>query len=369
MKFIRPTLLLDEKKCRDNIRRMVKKAKDSRVSFRPHFKTHQSAEIGEWFKLEGTEKITVSSVAMAEYFANEGWQDILIAFPVNILEIENINLLAQKINLSLMLESAETIHFLDENLTSNTGVWIKIDTGYQRTGISWDNQLQIGSLVEMIKVSSRLNFKGFIAHSGHTYQAQNTMEIVRIYNDTIKKLIPLKKQFSIAGFSPVISVGDTPSCSAVKYFKGADEIRPGNFVFCDVMQFELGSCGINDIAVVLVCPVVSVYVDRNEFVIYGGAIHLSKEFLVDSEGNRYYGRVVKLLKEGWTKPLPETYVKSLSQEHGVVRTTRDLISEIQIGDVIGILPVHSCLTAHQMNQYLTLEGKSIPMMKNQNRSF
>ncbi len=363
MKIIRPVLLLDEKKCRDNIRRMAVKARDSCVSFRPHFKTHQSAEIGEWFRQEGIEKITVSSVAMAEYFANSGWRDILIAFPVNILEAEGISRLAQKTDLGLLFESEETVQFMDANLTSDTAAWIKIDTGYQRTGISWDNRAQISSTVEKIKASSRLKFKGFIAHSGHTYQAQNTAEIIRIYNDTLEKLLQLKKQFSHPGFSPLISVGDTPSCSAVNDFKGADEIRPGNFVFYDVMQFELGSCSINEIAVALACPVVSVHADRKEFVIYGGAIHLSKEFLTYSGGKRYYGRVVKLLKEGWTEPLPGTFVKSLSQEHGVIRTTRDLMAEIRIGDVIGILPVHSCLTAHQMNKYFTLDGKFIEMME------
>jgi D-serine deaminase-like pyridoxal phosphate-dependent protein len=189
------------------------------------------------------------------------------------------------------------------------------------------------------------------------------VEIIRIYNDTLEKLLQLKKQFSFPGFSPLISVGDTPSCSAVNDFNGADEIRPGNFVFYDVMQVELGSCSISDIAVALACPVVSVHTERNEFVIYGGAIHLSKEFLTDSKGKRYYGKVVKLLKEGWTEPLPETFVQSLSQEHGVISTSPDVMPEIRISDVIGILPVHSCLTAYQMNKYFTLDGKSIGMME------
>ncbi len=76
---------------------MAQKAKAHNLIFRPHFKTHQSAEIGNWFKDEGVNKITVSSVQMAEYFAESGWKDILIAFPVNIRETEQINRLASKI--------------------------------------------------------------------------------------------------------------------------------------------------------------------------------------------------------------------------------------------------------------------------------
>ncbi len=113
MKIIRPTFIVDELRTRKNIRKMALKAKSNHVVFRPHFKTHQSAEIGEWFREEGIDRITVSSVTMAEYFAEAGWNDMLIAFPVNILEIESINKLAEKISLSLTIESVFTAKFLD----------------------------------------------------------------------------------------------------------------------------------------------------------------------------------------------------------------------------------------------------------------
>ena len=74
-----PTLLLDETRCRANIRRMADKARAHGLDFRPHCKTHQSLAIGRWLREAGVEKITVSSVAMAAYFARE-WDDITIAF-------------------------------------------------------------------------------------------------------------------------------------------------------------------------------------------------------------------------------------------------------------------------------------------------
>ena len=58
MRIIEPTLLLDEKKCQENINFMVQKAKRSNVIFRPHFKTHQSIEVGRWFRAQGVDKIT-----------------------------------------------------------------------------------------------------------------------------------------------------------------------------------------------------------------------------------------------------------------------------------------------------------------------
>ena len=98
-----PTLLLDKQKCIRNIQRMVEKAKKNNVVFRPHFKTHQSHEVGRWFRNEGVTRITVSSLTMAEYFAQDGWKDITVAIPVNVHEKERINRLASTITLNLLV--------------------------------------------------------------------------------------------------------------------------------------------------------------------------------------------------------------------------------------------------------------------------
>ena len=94
----KPTLLLNKEKSFNNILKVQKKIKNSNVEIRPHFKTHQSLEIGKWFKEFGINKITVSSVSMAKYFSKD-WDDITIAFPLNIHEINDIIKLQEKINL------------------------------------------------------------------------------------------------------------------------------------------------------------------------------------------------------------------------------------------------------------------------------
>ena len=96
-----PTLILNQKQAKKNLLTMAKKASKQNIRFRPHFKTHQSAQIGKWFRDAGVTQITVSSVSMAEYFAKNGWTDILIAFPDNIREIERIRALAKSVHLGL----------------------------------------------------------------------------------------------------------------------------------------------------------------------------------------------------------------------------------------------------------------------------
>ena len=116
MEITRPTLLLNKEIALRNIENMVRKAENLHLNFRPHFKTHQSAEVGEWFRAAGVCCITVSSLTMANYFAEFGWDDITIAFSVNIPEIPEINELAGRIKLNVLIENREGL----EGIVCNT---------------------------------------------------------------------------------------------------------------------------------------------------------------------------------------------------------------------------------------------------------
>jgi len=347
----------------ENIGKMARKAQNSGVRFRPHFKTHQSAEVGEWFREFGVVSITVSSVDMATYSSKNGWKDITIAFPVNICEIERINELASKISLNLLVDSHETTLFVIDNLKYKSRAWIDIDVGYKRTGVSWEEPDKVARLAAEIEGSKNLSFAGVLTHAGHSYSAKSTKEVGQVYFDTLNRMKFVQNRLEAKGFSNVeTSVGDTPTCSITENFDGLDEIRPGNFVFYDVMQLKLGSCSEEDIAVSLACPVVAKCKERNEIVIHGGAVHLSKEFILDEKGRENFGYVSVPQENGWGPILQNAYVSSLSQEHGIVKAVNDLFDKIQIGDMLMIIPVHSCLTADLMREYVTTEGKLLQMM-------
>jgi len=357
----KPTLVLNSGICHENIRAMASKAAEKDVIFRPHFKTHQSAKIGEWFRAEEVTAITVSSVSMAQYFATHGWRDITVAFPVNLLEIDEINQLAAKIQLNLLIESVETACFLSSELKTSCGYFIKIDTGYHRTGIAVSNIALIDTVLKNAD-SNLLNFKGFLTHSGNAYHAKDHDELKRIQQFTAENLLRLKKHFKTQFPDLLISIGDTPTCSQLPIPEGINEIRPGNFVFFDVMQFALGSCRMEDIAVALVCPVVAMHPNRQEAVIYGGAIHLSKEHtFLDPDPQPIYGLAVVWNNTTWEPDRLLGKVRSLSQEHGIIALTQEGCN-LKPGDLVAILPVHSCLTANLMRSYVTENGIVISTM-------
>ena len=362
MNITKPTLILDEAKCKANIAFMAARAKRFNVELRPHFKTHQSLEIGRWFKVEGVTKITVSSLDMAAYFAEE-WNDITVAFPANILEIDTINRLASKVTLNVLVESVVTAEFLMKHLKHSINFLIKLNIGNGRTGLLPNNTETINAILETTHNADRLRFIGFLGHAGQTYKCRSKAEILKVHEVAKATIVNVKTHYQNQYPDLIVSYGDTPSCSVAEDFEGLDELRPGNFVFYDVMQVQIGDCTYNDIAVAMACPIVAIHKDQNEMIIYGGGIHFSKD-RIEENGTVVFGIVAQTNGISWKDHIPNMYVKSLSQEHGVVSVPITEIDNYSIGDIIYVLPIHSCMTADLMKRYKTTDGKDITMMVN-----
>ena len=206
--IIEPTLILNESICRANIRRMADKAARSNVRYRPHFKTHQSLAIGEWFKDEGVEAITVSSVKMADYFSS-AWRDITIAVPFNVLETERVNRIDPQCMLNLCVMTTDTLDYLEQNLQREVGIYIKVDVGYHRTGLAPDDP-EIESILRWLKRPGKLKLKGFLGHAGHSYHAHSREEIIAIGTEALEIMAGLEHCFHGEFPSLEISLGDTP---------------------------------------------------------------------------------------------------------------------------------------------------------------
>ena len=370
-KITTPTLLVDRSKCLANIRRMSDKARSANVRLRPHCKTHACLEIARWMREEGgVQSITVSSLSMAEYFSSE-WDDITVAFPVNILEVDKINQISSKIrHLNIMVENSEAITYLEEHLENPVGAWVKIDCGYGRTGIPATDVSRIGTVLEQLKTSRCMRFQGFLTHAGHTYGCSEKEQVLAIHRDTKRLLLALKERFTPMYPELQLSVGDTPSCSILdaSEFRDFDEMRPGNFVFYDIEQACIGSCREEDIAVAVACPIVAKHPQRSEIILYGGGVHFSKDRVSGQPEGTIYGRVVASGSSPgsleWGDIVAGMYLKGVSQEHGKVVVPSAVWDNYQVGDLVLVLPVHSCMTADVLKHkgYLTTEGIHLARM-------
>lgn len=357
--IVRPTLLLDVDKVKTNIRRMALKAQRAGITLRPHAKTHQSAEIADMFLEYGIEALTVSSMEMALYFAENGWDDITVAFPVNVREMASIRYLSKTLKLHLLVDDPVAVRALEKSEIEGVGLWIKVDIGYQRAGIPWRETERLLALAQTIEGQNGFVLEGLLTHFGHTYHAQSAEEVRAIYRESVARFVGVRNSLAASGIQNLhLSIGDSPSCSLIDDFSGVDEIRPGNFVFSDLMQLQIGAAAPSDLALAVACPIVSVYPERNEFLIYGGSVHFSKDHL-DIEGKRIFGRLAELDERGWCGPLADTAVVALSQEHGIVKAPREYIESISPGDLAIVLPVHACLTADKHGEYRSLDGDII----------
>ena len=354
-----PSLLFRPDIARRNLDRMLSRCASAGIGLRPHFKTHQSHAVGRLFRAAGIDKIAVSSLRMAEYFALDGWRDITIAIPLNLREKARIAALAGRLSLGLTLDHVETAKSLAAGLGAAVRIWIEVDTGDHRTGIPWTDEERIAELTLFLAECPAFEFAGVLAHAGHSYGLEGAGEADALYREQAEKLSRVAGVVAAATGRPcpAISFGDTPLCSMADRLEGITEARPGNFIFYDLMQAGIGSCVIDDIAVAMACPVISKSEERMELVVHGGGVHFSKDFLKAPGGRgRLYGQAVRPVANGWGL-IEGVYLRALSQEHGVVALPdRDALRQYAHGDLLCFLPVHSCMAADAMGEYLVWEN-------------
>lgn len=362
LNITRPTLLLDEAKMLANLDRMLQKAQRTGTELVPHFKTHQSREIAGLFRARGVDRISVSSVKMAEYFAQNGWKDITVAFPLNPLEVDALNvLLEQGVKLTVLVADPAVIQHVAGRFKQTVNVLVEVDAGYGRSGLKATRVDLFEQVLKALTNDESLRFYGLYCHPGNTYQANSIDDIRQIWKESIEKLLELKNTLGLS--ECVIRMGDTPGCTVVEDMQGVDEMGPGNFIFYDLVMNYLNVCDETDIAVAVACPVVAKYADRNQIVVHGGAVHFSKDHLFDANEQKFFGEMVILQERGWSSIISEARLTSLSQEHGVLSVDDETFEAIEIGDVLGFLPIHSCLTANLLKSYLTLDGKRYEHME------
>ena len=360
----KPVFIIDRYKALQNLERMAQKAKASGVNLRPHVKTHQSAAIAGWLRDFGIRSLTASSVDMASYFVCAGWKDITVAIPVNVHQIPTINALAESNSIHVIVDSEFASEKLVAGIKHPLHVWIETDTGDHRTGVPIEDTTSIIRIANILRQSPCLHLMGFLAHDGHTYSAIGHEGVRAIFNNSFRSLTASLKTLESQGFSGLqLSIGDTPTCSIVDSFPTPiNEIRPGNFIFYDLTQAAVGACRYDQIAAAVACPVISSHPERGEIVIYGGGVHISKELIRNEDGSACYGRICRLNEDkmGWTEPLTEVSLVSLSQEQGIIRGPKHFIQSVDIGDTVVVLPVHVCLTANLHNELYVLGGDKVP---------
>jgi D-serine deaminase-like pyridoxal phosphate-dependent protein len=330
---------------------MARKAAASGVRFRPHFKTHQSLEVGRWFRAAGVEAITVSSPDMAVEFAADGWEDILIAVPLNPGAEAVYRDLSERVTLGLLVDHPDHVAFL-QRTGLRVNAWIKIDAGYGRVGVAWDDRDTLRALAMGLTALPHARFAGLLPTPARPTSAAGAR---RSRRSGVNARTACGRRTRRRGGCKRTSPSVTHRRAVVlDRFDGCTEVRPGNFVYYDLQQLRIGSCGLEQIAAAVACPIVSVQPRRNEVVVHGGAVHVSRDVVADPDLGTIFGRAMSDVGDGWSAFADGVALVRLSQEHGVLTGPPEWIASRRVGDVLRIVPAHSCLAASALRPHFVV---------------
>lgn len=355
-----PSLIVDFQRMKRNAEHITNRAKELNVNLRPHVKTHRCLEIAKIQTEKTNGAIMVSTLSEAHFFSKNGFSDITYGVPIERGKFDEVIDIARKTEkFSLVTDDAETVLKLNEKAKSenvNLNIFVKIDVGYHRCGVE-PNTTEAFEIPQKIADSSNLNFAGILTHAGHSYHANSPEKLLNVAHEERDKMRKLAEELRGKGLNvPCVSIGSTPTFSAIDSLEGITEFRAGNYVFFDAFQATLGSCKFEDCALTVLAAVVHRDSTRQKIVVDAGAVALSKDRgAVEFDAACGYGRVYDL--EGNDLNLR---VESLSQEHGEISVSDEKIfNNLKVGSRVRILANHSCLTALQHSHYHVLDDGKI----------
>lgn len=329
-----PFVLVDLERLQGNIRDMQRVADTGGVKLRPHAKTHKMPEVARLQLEAGAVGVTVAKLGEAEVMATGGVRDILIAYPiVGQRKIERLAVLLSRATVTVAVESEAGVAAMAEACRlagRRAAVLIEVDCGFGRVGIAPDPDA-VTALADRIAMEPALELRGLLTFAGQSYDAKNTDEQRAAAMREAETVARLSAALRAAGHRiDSASVGSTPTSRYAAGLQGVTEIRPGAYVFGDLMQVKLGAHELTKCALTVYTTIVS-RPAPDRAVIDAGA----KLFSSDGEDSPIgTGR-------GYAIGHPDVALEWMTEEHGMLRLG-EASRHLRIGDRLSFVPVHCC---------------------------
>ncbi|EUC41971.1 hypothetical protein COCMIDRAFT_8377 [Bipolaris oryzae ATCC 44560] len=418
-----PAVVLDRALIKRNCNAMLNVCKELGVGFRAHVKSHKTAElsklqVGE----EGAANFIVSTIIEAEKLAELVVKEqgkgrdasILYGVPVPQSGIPRLIALAEKLkprSINLIIDNQDAFLKLAQRLAVSSsqvelGIFIKIDTGYERAGIKTSSP-SFPTLVSTVvsktqETGSKCFLQGFYSHFGHSYAGSSEDDAA---NGLMEELVGLEAATkavpaSFAG-KLVLSVGATPTATAAQNMLSSAsprvrefqtvlsrlqaqhlvELHAGVYPLLDCQQVATHArpptsssaeprpafqpLSKSNIGIRMLLEVTSVYNERAkpEALVSAGSLAMGREpcksyagwgivtpDLGNSSAQHIYDEQAG--RTGWV-------VGRISQEHGILTWEGDkaACNELVIGDKVMIWPNHACVAGAGFGWYLVVDSE------------
>jgi D-serine deaminase-like pyridoxal phosphate-dependent protein len=350
-----PAVLVDRRRLRRNIDRMQQIASDAGIALRPHAKTHKSPTIARWQLDRGAVGICCAKLGEAEIFAQAGVADIRLPYPILPIHAARVLALMDRAAISIIVDHVGVAGaWSDAMLTAGRSldVLVKVDVGFHRCGID-----PAGDAIEFIQAVGAmkgLRVRGLLSHAGHGYRAASVEELTAIAASEADTLRHLKERADAAGV-PLneLSVGATPTFRFSVKERGITELRPGNYVYFDRTNMDLGSATLEQCALTVLATVVS-KPSCDRIILDCGSKTLSSDLSPRSAG---YGVVLTANGAAIDSSLS---IDRLSEEHATVGVSGR--TPLEPGDRVRVLPNHSCVVSNLVDSIHLVDGDEVVEM-------
>lgn len=330
-----PALELDLDRLERNIAAMTAFTTSMGLSLRPHVKTHKCIDIARMQVDAGAAGITVATIGEAEVFAEAGFDDIFIAFPLwlDYQAGQRLLRLCNSTRIRIGTDSAEGSRQIAKALGGRRGtveVAVEVNSGHGRSGAEPSQVDGVASAA----CDAGLTVVGAFTYPGHGYAphgrggaAIQEAAAMRIASTVLSDI----------GLPPtVLSGGSTPT-GFESDARVLTEIRPGVYVFNDAQQWELESCSADDIALVARATVVS---------------RRGSRAILDA-GSKIIGadRPAWVTGHGRLLDHPSARIVALSEHHATVDFGAD--PPPMLGELVRVVPNHVCTAVNLVDTLRT----------------
>lgn len=335
-----PFLAVDLDILERNLRRAADDARERGLALRPHAKTHKSPELARLQLAHGAVGLTLATVGEAEVFADAGFDDIFIAYPVWPSESRaaRIRALADRIALRIGVDSAESAAALGAVLpTAGVEVLVEVDSGHHRSGV---RPADAGT-VAVAAARAGLSVVGVFTFPGHSYAPGGAEQGAR---DEAAAILEAAESLSREGIESVVRSGGSTPSRVSSDPSALTELRPGVYVFNDAQQVELGTCSFDEVSLTVRATVVSR--SGHDVIVDAGSKTLGADRAAWATG---FGRL---------PDFPDARIVALSEHHATIRVPA-VETVPELGSILRLVPNHVCSTVNLADEVLVFRGGEV----------
>ena len=171
------------------------------LRLRPHAKTHKSPEVARLQLARGAAGICCAKLGEAEVFADAGFTDIRLPYPLHPSNADRVLALLDRAHLSFIVDDLEVARGWSAAMTAagrEVDVLVKVDVGLHRCGIDPDARARRRWSRGWRRLPG-LRFRGLLSHAGHAYSASSDEETARIAAAEAATLTGLARQVAALG--------------------------------------------------------------------------------------------------------------------------------------------------------------------------